>query len=104
MPDSLGRPTNLAVFDDVAIGEIAFLDRWALTSVWKGGCGSIRYALLAISTDAVGPPVQLATDLVTPAVVGRDLVFIDAAAMLHLVSLDDVRAALAGVPAATASM
>jgi hypothetical protein len=100
MPDSLGRPINLAVFDDVAIGEIAFLDRWALTSVWKGGCGSIRFSLLAIPTDVVGPPVQLATDLVTPAVVGRELVFIDAAGMLHLVSLDDVRAALASVPAA----
>ena len=104
MPDSLGRPVNLAVFDDVAIGEIAFLDRWALTSVWKGGCGSIRYTLLAIPTDAVGPTVQLAADLVTPAVVGQELVFVDAAGMLHLVSLDVVRAALGRVPAASASM
>ena len=103
MPDSLGRPINLGVFDDVAIGEIAFLDRWALTSIWTGGCSSIRYTLLAIPTDAVGPTVQLARDLVTPGVVGQDLVFIDAAGMLHLVSLDDVRAALAGVPAAAAS-
>ena len=99
IPESLGPPTNVAVLEDSAIGEIAFLDRWALTSVGKGGCGSVRYSLLAIPTDAVGPTVQLAVDLVTPAVLGQDLAFIDAAGMLHLLSIADVRAALAAVPA-----
>jgi hypothetical protein len=104
MPESLGPATSLAVFEDSVIGEIAFLDRWALTSVWTGGCGSIRYTLLAIPTDGAGPTVQLAADLVTPAVVGRDMAFIDATGMLRVVSVDDVRAALAGVSAATPSM
>jgi hypothetical protein len=102
--ESLGSATDLAVFVDSEIDEVEFLDGWALASVGNGGCGSIRYSLLAIPTDAVGPTVELAADLVTPAVLGQELVFIDAAGMLHLVSLDDVRAALAGVPAASASM
>jgi hypothetical protein len=102
VPESLGPATDLASFGDSALGEIVFLDRWALTSVESGGCGSLRYTLLAIPTDAVGPTVQLAADLVTPAVLGEDLAFIDAAAMLHLVSVDDVRAALAGVTAPAA--
>ena len=99
MPESLGPQTSLAVFADLPISEIAFLDRWALTSVWNGGCGAVRYTLLAIPTDATGPSVQLATDLATPAVLGQDLSFIDGAGMLHLVTVDDVRAALAAVPA-----
>ena len=99
MPESLGPTTTLAVFDS-AVGEIQFLDGWALTSVSDGGCGSIRYRLVAIRTDAAGgPTVQLAADLVTPAVLGRELAFVDAAGMLHLVSLDDLRAALTAVPA-----
>ena len=68
--------------------------------MWDGGCGSVRYRLVAVPTDAAGgPSVQLAADLVTPAVLGRELVFIDAAGMLHMVSLDDLRAALAAVSA-----
>ncbi len=99
MPESLGPQTDLAVFNYLPISEIAFLDRWALTSVWNGGCGAARYTLFAIPTDATGPSVQLATDLATPAVLGQDLSFIDGAGMLHLVTVGDVRAALAAAPA-----
>jgi hypothetical protein len=95
IPDSIGPGTDLDdVFDDSAVAEIQFLDQWALTSVEQGGCGSLRYTLLAIPTDGSGPAIQLATDLLTPGVLGQGLSFIDAARMLYLVALDDLRAAL----------
>jgi len=43
-----------------------------------------------------GPVVQLASDLGTPAVLGTELAFVDLTGQVHMSTLDQVRAALAG--------